>query len=344
MKHPGTTKLGLGRTTWWLAGTLALAACSPAPDVPPPMLIADPPPSDGGIPGAGQADLDRGMAYVDRGSWSEAVPYLERAVRSRKDDPRAWYFLGLCRERGGDLSSAERNYKRALELDGGMVAAAVALSAIYLDESQEGGARANDAVEVLARAAHASPGDADLHENLALAYRLIGEFPKAEEHYRKALKAEPNPRRHFAYGDMLFQQKRFEEAAAHLRSALPAFDDDAPTLAGIAQMLAQGKSYAGCVKAFDRAIELKSDEPEWFMRRGLCRHELKNEAGARADFEKVLELDPKSAAAHYHLGMSWKGEHRILKAGLAFEKAMKLDRNGPWGKKAKEAFRELHQR
>src|SRR5262249_3527166 len=109
----------------------------------------------------------------------------------------------------------------------------------------------------------------------------------------------------------------------------------------LGQLLDATKSFAECVKAFDRAIKLKATEPEWFVRRGRCRHDLNDDAGAEADFQQATKVDAKFAAGHYYLGLLYVSQKQRQKAVTALGEAAKLGAGTPIGKAAKEKADEL---
>jgi Flp pilus assembly protein TadD len=128
---------------------------------------------------------------------------------------------------------------------------------------------------------------------------------------------------------MLFEHKQMDRAAVELKKALPGVKQDAPTLATIGRMLGGTHAFAECVSAFDRAIKVKGDAAEFWVRRGTCRHELNDEPGAQADYEKAIALDPNFAAAHYYLGLSFVAQKKALAGARELEKAEKLGKGTP---------------
>ncbi len=322
---------------------VALVGCPASRSEPPPLLPADPPESDGAVPGAGTADFDRGVAYLEKGLCDQAVPHFERALAAQPDKAEAAYYLALCQEKDGEFAAAEAGYRKALELDGSLVEAALNLGALYLDPqtSPSGQPRPEQAIEVLADVAAKVTDDPDLHENLAFAYRLAKKYPEAIEHYEKALKLDSAPRRHFAFGDLLYEAKRHEQAVAHLEKALPGYQQDADTLGTIALLLGHCHAYPQCIKAFDAAIALKSDLPEWYVRRGICRHELGDEPAARRDYDAALAVDSSYPAAHYYLGMSWLESKDTVRARRAFGQAIQHGGDGPWAKRSKKMLAKM---
>jgi tetratricopeptide (TPR) repeat protein len=87
------------------------------------------------------------------------------------------------------------------------------------------------------------------------------------------------------------------------------------------------------VGALDKAIKIKSST-EFLVRRGLCKHGLKDADGEIKDYEQAVSSDDKSAAAHYYLGRALVAKDRA-KAIEQLSKAAELDPTGGTGKRAK---------
>jgi tetratricopeptide (TPR) repeat protein len=318
---------------------LLVAGCPNEPPREPP-LVADPP-LDGPGPGAGDAQtaLSRGVAFIKAEKYDEAKGLLEKSMAS-KPSAEAAFYLALVKEKTNDRAGAEAGYKEALRLDPKASEAAENLAALYLDEPP----RPDLAIPILNNALAASPGNARLHQNLGFAYGLKRDVANAAKHYEAAIAKQDDFQIRFAYGTVLFENKEPARAAEQLKKALAAAKDDPPVLVTLGRMLGATKSYTECVQAFDRAIKLKATEAEWFVRRGTCRHELKNEAGAEADFEAALKVDPNFAPAHYYLGLSLITQKKNVAGARALEKAVKTGAGTPIGKLAKDRLDELFNR
>jgi Tfp pilus assembly protein PilF len=319
----------LGMTKWLPPALLVLAGCAAAPEPPREPLTADPPlGTTSADTGAAQTELERGIAYLNNEKPEEARAHLEQSFRI-KETGEAQYYLGLVKEKLHDGPGAEAAYKKALAIDGKLAEAAANLGALYLDEPP----RPDEAIAVLQAALDKSPADARLAQNLAYAFGLKGDVPSSSKQYDSVLGKGEDAMIRFAYGTMLFEHKELEKAADQLKKALAGMKDDAPMLVTVGRMLGGAKAFGDCVTAFDRAIKIKATEPEWFVRRGTCRHEMKDEAGAQADFRSAIKVDPKFAAGHYYLGLSLLGDKKPASGTSSLETAAAL--GGDIGKAAK---------
>lgn len=339
MKRDSGRTLG-ARAAGLAAAALWITACGgPQQAQPEDPLVADPPAGsdEGAATGAAKTELDRGIEYIKNERFDDAKAHLQKALEIKPDSAEAAYYLGLAQDRTGDRKGAEESYRRALKGDPALAEAAVNLGAIYLEDPP----RPDEAIAVLkpALAKAAEPGR--LHQNLAYAYSLKKDYASAGKHYEAALAKGESAELRFAYGAMLMEAKNPEKAAEQLKLALAAAGDDPALIASIGRMLGPAKAYAECVKAFDRAIKLKPDVAELYVRRGTCRHELKDEQGARADYEAAIKVDPKFAPAHYYLGMSYVVDKKIQSARAAFEQAAKLGQGTEIGERASEKLKQL---
>ncbi len=319
----------------WVAGVGAVAVgCTgnPAPvdepldaDPPGPVATETPPPKQ-------SDELLKGIELVKAGKFTDAMPLLKKALDEEPKSAEAAFYLGLATEQGtGDKKTAEGLYKQALTLDPKLVEAATNLAAIFLDEP----ARPDQAIPVLKKGLASDPENVSLLTNLGYAYGLKHDVESASKAYEAALAKEPSAQLSFSYGAMLFENKLAEKAVPHLLKAGEGLND-APTLATIARMLGFGKAFAECVKVLDRAIGIKGDVAEFYVRRGTCKHELDKEKEASADYEEAIKIDKNFQAAHYYLGLSLIAQGNGLKGKQELRKAWELGKDTPIGKLAKD--------
>jgi len=302
------------------------------------LLVADPIEGQGSA-GEGVADFDRGLGLVKKGAWADAIGYFDKALAAAPKRAEAEYYRALAKEHVGDHAGAEQGYSRALELDPKLVEASINLGALCLDT--DGGKlkpKTRKAVAVLTAALDqaAEEDKADIRLNLAHAFGLDKSYAKAIDQYEALLGKHNEPRLHYAYGVMLAEADRCGAAVEQLQQALPGFGDNSAILAKIADGFGRCKAYDACVKTLDAAVSLEPSKPDWYVRRGVCEHGAGHDPKAQADFEKAVETDATFAPGYYYLGMSLRADH--TKATAALQKAVKLDREGPIGKKAQRAL------
>jgi tetratricopeptide (TPR) repeat protein len=321
-------------STW-----LAFAACSSNP---PPQTPEEPPPLDDPAPTKPKGDavvapssdlVKQGMDAIQKQDFAQAKSVLGRAVAADPKDPQAAYYLGVALDGAGDLPGAMAQYKKALELDPKLAEAAVNLSGAQYEQKDAAGALAT-----AEQGLKANPKSPELLLNRALALEALGRKEEAMSAYGAAVKARPDDAQlRITYAEYLAAAGKREEALSQLRAAQSV--EDPTLLAALGVRFGRLKAFPDCIAALDRAIKLK-DAADLHTRRGVCRHDFGDDAGAQADYEAAIKLDDKFAPAHYYLvrHLEKKDKKRALQS---LEAAQKLDPSGPIGKQAKEAAEEL---
>jgi tetratricopeptide (TPR) repeat protein len=137
------------------------------------------------------------------------------------------------------------------------------------------------------------------------AYRDGKDFSRAEQEADAAVKKWPDDRTiHLTHAALLADMGKVDPAAAEVKKLLGGKDDRETNLA-LAQIYDKGKKYDDMVKALDAAEKLSQTNEEkegvWFMR-GAMYEKQKKEEKSEAEFRKVLEIDPGSAATLNYLG------------------------------------------
>jgi Tfp pilus assembly protein PilF len=333
------TALGIGCTALWLAfsacGGSAPPPQEPAPATPPGMGSASS--ADNSPPAASQSsdkggpEVDRAIAAIKANDFRSAKAACEQALNKNPKNGMASYYMGVALENLGDKAAAEQQYKTAMTNAPDVAEAAVNLGALYLD-----GKKWDEAVDVTQKGLAKRPDDPALHANMAFALRGKGDKTGASAEYERAIRVVgDNADLRFAYGTLLLEMGNKTKAISELKGALAVAGSNRALLASIGRSLGSAGAFAECVSALDKAISA-GDDVELRVRRGLCRHSLKDENGAKSDFEAAIKLDPKFGPAHYYLGESLLASGSAAQAAKEFEAAAAAAPQSEIGKKAKE--------
>ena len=159
----------------------------------------------------------------------------------------------------------------------------------------------------------------------AKACQTAGDLPAAEQHYRRALAADPlRADAHNALGAVLGQQGKYGEATASLHRALelkPDFSQAYYNLAAVAISQNRLDEAAACWR---RAVQLKPDYFDAYSNLAtlaLNRNQLDE---AAACYRRILELKPGFAEAHNNLGAVLSKQERFDEAAACWRRALEL--------------------
>ena len=143
------------------------------------------------------------------------------------------------------------------------------------------------------------------HTRMGDVYVKKGEFPAAEEAYRKAITADPKSAEPYDGLAILYNtQKKFTEAGEASKMASELRSAAGPGAAG-----------GGDATSFYNA--------------GVIFWNQSKAAEAAVEFEKALKLNPSMAEAHYYHGMALINLGKVPEAKKAFQEYLKLAPTGP---------------
>jgi len=173
---------------------------------------------------------------------------------------------------------------------------------------------------------------------MAAALLVISCGPKAV----KPVGEMDTPEHHFYTGMKLLDQGRYPAAQAEFDRAVQLAPKYSRAYAGTALVKAYQNDFQSAFKQLDKAWGYaKTNEEKVFVHVGYIRVNTLSKAAcvkigtecaqdtgwlktSRKEFEKAIELDPKSSAAYFYMGMAYKTALDFLKAGDMFAKVIDL--------------------
>lgn len=192
---------------------------------------------------------------IGAGNIEEAIAYFERAAAAAPSDPHYLARIGEIEQERGQIEAAKGWYTQALALDPGYALALDPMVIIGMASMDFAGAE-----QLLRRAADYAPDSPGVQELHAGLLSLAGREAEALTAFDRVLALTPdNAEVLYQSAGILINLGRLEEAIARL----------------------------------DRAIELDPYAPGPWFSRGNAKAFMGDNAGARTDLERVLELDTR---------------------------------------------------
>jgi Tfp pilus assembly protein PilF len=152
-----------------------------------------------------------------------------------------------------------------------------------------------------------NPGLVQAHINLISLFGRVGEFTKAEEHYRAALAINPDlPDVHYNFGVLRVAQERFAEAAAAFQQCLQLNPHYAEAHLNYAAMIERDGKLDEAARHYRKAIENKSGYAAAHFALGRILVHQDKFAEAIAQFEQTLKPeDAETPRNYYALGATY---------------------------------------
>ncbi|MXV75385.1 tetratricopeptide repeat protein [Candidatus Poribacteria bacterium] len=301
-----------------------------------------------------EAHYNLGIAYLEAGEYSRAVPEFEAAI---KLDPN---FIGahaaLCRayleqnelESAGTAVAAalklDANYQPALLLYGTIIEAYHDRGKAYLDDRQytEAVAAFQKAITLDAdlddNSQDSHPENIHLYVHLGAAYIGMKAYQQAVEALQHAIAQDADlVDAHYNLGYAYVEQGASDQAIPHLERAIAI----APHLKRAHYNLTRAYQASGNLEAATNAIietlrldpnyqrvhELADTIKQEHYNRGITYLNDERYSEATTAFQNAITLDSDFATAHYNLGLAYLKIETYPRAASSLEKTIALDPN-----------------
>jgi tetratricopeptide (TPR) repeat protein len=278
-------------------------------------------------PHAAQALQRNFQGAIDRygqGRFDEAGALCRKVLKSIPKDPGVLHLMGAIHLQTGRNRDAITVLGRAAGIDRGNAEIHNNLATAYRREG-----RAAEAVASGERAIAVNPSFAAAHFGLGRAHEDLGDAARAAHCYETAIVAAPDhieARRHLA--NVLLKLGRHDDGLSHCDTLLASFPTDADAHNTRGAMLVALDRRDEALDAFETALGLDERLADGHVNLGnlLCDH---NEPGrAVGHFERSLELDPDCPDALANLGHALRQLGRIDDATAAYDRSIALAPTG----------------
>lgn len=291
------------------------AAAGPKDD---PNAIDDETPIPAGGPGA---EKFRAAVDVAQNDPASAVRKFEEAANAVPNFYAAWFNAGAAAERAGDLATAERHYRKALEVRADY---GPALTNLYLLLKKKGDTSGANAVVDKALSSH--PRRAGPH--LAAAMRAYSErnFNKTKEEALAAIRIDERTVAAMRLMGAVFrEEKRFETAKFALENALVLEPGNALLHLDLGHVKLALEDEKGARESFEKAVKLRPNLAEAQEQYGILMERYGDADVAVEAYRKAVALRPNSAEAQLHLGNGLRSQKKYAEAEAAYKKALEID-------------------
>ncbi|MFP4318560.1 MAG: tetratricopeptide repeat protein [Phormidium sp.] len=271
-----------------------------------------------------------GMIAYQQQQYDRAIEQVQQAIALDNSNAAYYNTLGLAYRGQGDLDHSLGHYRQGLLLDPSSNALQENFTRAWLDcVDRDRPAALNHLIQ------------------LARAYHRLGRVSQAQQLYERTLEYDANQADACqGLGTLAYQQQNYDQALTLLERAIalnPKVASYHHNLGAVYQ--SQGR-IAEAAAAYRRAVEInpnleaprkqlnllledlrQKDLETWteeMLKLAQCFREQENYRQAVFLYKKLLEIDPKSAVAHYHLGNIAYHHHQSYQAMVDLEKAVKL--------------------
>ncbi len=262
-------------------------------------------------PGSADSHLNLGIALTEKGEIIGAIAAFETALAANPYHPRAHITLGDLLQSQGDLDRAIACYQKAIALQPESFEALTSLGMAFyrkgcLQESQR----------TYEHALSIDPFSITALSNIAATFYEQGKIDMATACYREVLNIQPlSPDAHINLGFLIGQQGKYRESAAHYDRALQLEPQSYRAIMGLAELLVAQEHWQEAIPLYQQILQTNLDRgdrtnqpielQEARTHLGIALSAMGDLTGAIAQFEQVLETNPRHIKANAHLGLAY---------------------------------------
>ena len=268
------------------------------------------------------AGLDRnwGLASFRAERYSEAVPPLERQLKTHPDDSFIRQVLGLS-------YSMLENYPKVVDVlqplldhppdDPGLLLA----WGTALVRTRQSVA----AAVIFHRLLEQNADNASVHLLLGKAYAQQEDYPNALNELDSALRLDPRlPETHYYTGLVYLQQKELESAAREFRAELETRPGDAHSMYHLGYTLLLQGHAPESVSLFREVVKAMPDYELPYFELGRALLQQEDTTGAIVNLETAKKLSPEHDAVYFQLSQAYRRAGREQEARQALASYQKL--------------------
>lgn len=224
------------------------------------------------------------------------------------------------------LSAAEAQYRRALELDEERTDVLLGLSLLLMQTD-----RSRQAAELLQLDADLLETSAPLLTNLGEAYRRIGRREDAVASFRRAVSLQPELTEACLNLGVVLQELGDRAAGLEwLGRAVSLAPEQAAMQASYAEALWSDGQHGRALGHYQAAVNAHPRSPELRLALARALHAMGLHEGAIAMCARALEVDPQCVDAHVEQGRALLLRERVGEAEQSLRKALALDGQHFW--------------
>ncbi|MEH6593440.1 MAG: XrtA/PEP-CTERM system TPR-repeat protein PrsT [Halioglobus sp.] len=236
--------------------------------------------------------------FIANSEYKSAIIELKNVIQEDNQSAEARWLLGEIYLKSGDVLSAEKELKRALELGWPQNDVVPALAEIWLAQGKYTDVNALEETGLQPQA------EASLLASKALAAMALGKNQKARKLADKALdKAPESPSALLAKARILTSQGDFDGADALLTDLLALNPEHAAAWSLLGDIRMGQRQLDEAMSAYDKAISFQKNNFGTLFKRALLSLQQENYDAAQTDASALLRISPQHPGANYVQGL-----------------------------------------
>lgn len=177
------------------------------------------------------------------------------------------------------------------------------------------------AMQIMGQIVAERPGNAHAHLAYGELALLFGRFDDADRAFKRALAIEPDlPDALISHARLLYERGNVDEALANLRMAVDDLEDNERVRLAYGRLLLETKRYQQAREQFTLLSQAAPEDSDYLYTLALLELDIEDTAAAETHLRRLLELGERVDEAHYYLGRIAESKQALDQAMKEYER------------------------
>ncbi|MDI6793962.1 MAG: tetratricopeptide repeat protein, partial [bacterium] len=248
------------------------------------------------------------------------IPFIIRPARAS-----IHLKQGDIAERSGDYATAIREYEQAVSISPVCYPAYYKAGYLYVEKIPD----EKKAMATYQKLIKYAPNYAQVHYNLGLLYRKMGDLTQARDELKQCLKNNPYHKGvHFNLGVTHLDLGELRKAEAEFQTTLELDPQDAASMERLVSIYFQQKQWDEAITQSEKLIRVQPENAAAYSNLGAVYSEKGNKEKAYYYLKKAVEIDQDFLVGHQNLWLFLNKEGRAEEAAKEYQKMLQLKSGG----------------
>ena len=183
-----------------------------------------------------------------------------------------------------------------------------------------------EAIDAFHSVLETEPDNADIYNNLGVAYSCLANFEQAENYYVKAIELDPElAQAYINLSDLYYKAGDLASALGTLQRGSYELQDNLAIAHLLARVYIEDQRWDDAIDELERVLDGEPENYDAYYDLGKVYFDLGDWASAIANFESVVEFKKDNALIYYYLGQAYEANDEIDKAISNYLKALTIN-------------------
>ncbi len=248
--------------------------------------------------------------------WHSPLSLMKDAVQKAPLNPRANFTLGTLYYQRGEIEKAFNLFNKAIRLNPDYAGPHNNIGLIYMDMGNY--KKAEQAFKTALR----KGSEVEARVNLAQFYMLQDEYEKAESILREIYRPRRTDSVYVALGNIYSHKGRPDKAIGYFEKAIDLNPHNTTALYNLANIYLREGNAQTAVQLYERALDINPDFVQVYINMGVSLYEVEDYEKAAQSFEKALKLGARTPAVYRNLANAYQALGEYEKAAEFHKKSL----------------------